>query len=322
MTSNHPFHEGELLVQQRAGETEAGRRNGRIVAASIVPGALPFLEQQPLAVVGSLDLAGNVWASVLVGEPGFLKAPDDRTIELDLGTTTANPRDPLFSNLGGNPRVGMLVIDLGTRRRLRINGTLSSAEDRSPSEGLGRTNRWRLSVEESYPNCPKYIQRRHLVVSTSKTPSARPNWREGRTLRPEHQELIRSSDTFFVASAHPERGVDASHRGGDPGFARILDDRTLRIPDYPGNSLFNTLGNFAAYPHAGLVFLDFERSRTLQITGHPALLWDEPDPTEATGGTRRFWDLAIERWVETDSPRSLRWEFLDSSRYNPIASEK
>ena len=60
-----------------------------------------------------------------------------------------------------------------------------------------------------------------------------------------------SADTFFVASAHAERGVDASHRGGLPGFVRVLGDRTLEIPDYPGNSMFNTLGNPAADPRAG-----------------------------------------------------------------------
>ena len=75
--------------------------------------------------------------------------------------------------------------------------------------------------------------------------------------------------------------------GGNPGFVTLVDDRTLRIPDYPGNSMFNTLGNFTANPRAGLIFLDFESHRTLQLTGRPEILYDVDGTAEETGGTNR-----------------------------------
>ncbi len=175
----------------------------------------------------------------------------------------------------------------------------------------------RIEVDEAYPNCPKYIQRRHLVADWTDRSSATHPTRNGTTLDPELRELLGGIDTFFVASAHPDRGVDASHRGGEPGFVRVVNGSTLRIPDYPGNSMFNTLGNFEVHPHAGLVVPDFETGRCLQVVGRPEIRWDLADPDNETGGTRRFWDLHVEEWILADMPGALRWESLDRSPHNP-----
>lgn len=307
MRHESPYHEGELLVQERLGELSEGARNGRAISDSILKGALKYIDQQPLAALGSVDAAGNVWASVLIGNPGFLRAPDERSVEVDLAQIVRNVGDPFWTNIEGDSRVGMLVIDLGTRRRLRINGRITGAAP----------DRLRLDVVESYPNCPKYIQRRHLVARGVERARAASKSRQGDHLSLEQQALIRSADTFFVASAHPERGVDASHRGGHSGFVRILNEGRLRVPDYAGNRMYNTLGNFTVNPRAGIVFLDFERSSTLQMIGRPEILWDVDDPSGETGGSGRYWDFAIERWLETDLPQGLKWEFLDSSPDNP-----
>ena len=307
MRIENPYHEGELSMQQRVGEVDQGRRNGRVIAESILRGALKYIEQQPVAVFGSVDDEENIWASVLVGNPGFMRAPDERTVELDVAQTARNRQDPFWTNIEDNFQVGLLVIDLATRRRLRINGRISRVAQ----------ERLRLEVAESYPNCPKYIQRRHITAHIVDDASGSSETRRGQSLEPDQEAFIRSADTFFVASAHPDRGVDASHRGGSPGFIRVLGDRRIRVPDYFGNSMFNTLGNFTVNPRAGLVFLDFERTRTLQLIGRPEIMWDLDDPTNETGGTRRYWDLEIERWLETDLPHQLRWEFLDYSPHNP-----
>ena len=175
----------------------------------------------------------------------------------------------------------------------------------------------KLHVEEAYPNCPKYIQRRHVSTPLN-VHSSKPHTgaEQGNVLGPAQHTIITQADTFFVASAHPERGVDASHRGGNPGFVTIVDDHTLRIPDYLGNSMFNTLGNFTANPRAGVIFLDFESGRTLQLSGRPEILYDVKDLPDETGGTQRYWLLHIDRWLEvTQAP--VGWEFLDASPHNP-----
>ena len=81
--------------------------------------------------------------------------------------------------------------------------------------------------------------------------------------------------------------------------------------------MFNTLGNFVENPHAGLIFLDFERDMSVQIIGRPEILWELDDPTHETNGTRRYWTLFVEQWLESSLPQSLRWELLDYSPYNP-----
>ena len=114
---------------------------------------------------------------------------------------------------------------------------------------------------------------------------------------------------------------DASHRGGYPGFVEIIDGKRLRIPDYQGNSIFNTLGNIQLYSKAGLIFIDFERGVLLQITGDAKIFWQQYDPNNKTGGTQRFWELDIKAWQQTQLPIDLSWEFFDYLPHNPRATE-
>jgi len=265
MRIDNPYHEGELDVQKRAGELAEGHRNGRVLADSIMPGALKFVAQQPMVVFGSVDDHQDVWASILFGTPGFVTAPNERKVEFNLSRAGINEHDLFWNNIQHNPRIGALFLELSTRRRLRINGTVARPT----------FDRLTLDVAECYPNCPKYIQRREIHFETVEQSETEPTTIDGYSLKHEQADLILASDTFFVASAHPQRGVDASHRGGQPGFVEVVDERTLRIPDYVGNSMFNTFGNFAVNPRAGLVFLDFEHNRTLQMTGRAEILWDQ-----------------------------------------------
>jgi hypothetical protein len=309
MPISNPYHEGELRMQQLAGVLQQAQGSGRVIADTIIPGALKFIGQQAMVVLGSVDDDQNVWASILFGRPGFMTAPDERTVEFDLSQAGVNPYDPFWTNVEQDPRVGSLMIELATRRRLRINGGAS----RPSADRL----RLHLAVAESYPNCPKYIQRRRLTVQALDEPNANSERQDGDVLGDDQQKLIAAADTFFVASAHPQRGVDASHRGGPPGFVSILDERTLRVPDYVGNSMFNTLGNFSANPRAGLIFLDFDNSRTLQLIGRSEILWDQDDAESRSGGTGRFWLLHVERWCGMSLPATVRWEFVDYSPFNP-----
>ena len=142
----------------------------------------------------------------------------------------------------------------------------------------------------------------------------------GNDLNDEQQQWIAIADTLFVASEHPSRGLDVSHRGGNPGFIQVVNGARLRIPDYAGNGMFNTLGNFVANPRAGLLIPDFERGRTLQLTGHVEMLWDVKDPLNETGGTGRYWDFEIECWVQIENSLPGSTEFLEYSPHNPVTT--
>ena len=142
--------------------------------------------------------------------------------------------------------LGLLVIDLLTRRRLRLNGVATLAD--------GKIN---LHTEQVYFNCPKYIQKRDLDISPTQI-STISEVRKATELTSRQQQWMMEADTFFIASFHPS-GADTSHRGGHPGFVQPLTPRKLVFPDYSGNHLFNTLGNLIVNPQSGLLFINFEQ---------------------------------------------------------------
>jgi hypothetical protein len=88
---------------------------------------------------------------------------------------------------------------------------------------------------------------------------------------------------------------------------RVLDERTLEFPDYPGNNMFNTLGNLASYPRAGLLFARFETGDLLQLTGRARILWA---PHTAVR-------VEIEEVRETPRGSPLRFELMEPSPVNP-----
>lgn len=303
------FHDGELRVQTRAGVHDRASRTGRMTANVIPANAMTFVAQQSMAVLGSVDEHGQPWCSVIFGEPGFVHAPDTTSVVINTGRMGVFAQDPFWRNIQTQAGVGMLLIELSTRRRLRINGKLQQTT----------ALRYTLQIEQAYPNCPKYIQRR--LVRPGQT-TALPLIEKpecGQHLQAPQKKWIAQADTFFVASAHPARDgqyhVDASHRGGKPGFVEILNDSQLRIPDFAGNNMFNTLGNIESYPHAGLAFIDFEQKRILQLAGQARILWDQAVPVDTTGGTHRYWEFEIAHWQVSAIPFAIDWEFQD---YSPL----
>ena len=284
------FHAGEIEVQTRLGVREDAERVGDIIASEISPAFRPLLRGQRMVVAASLDERGRPWASLLTGPAGFVQATGDRLLRL---AVLPLPDDPLTANLRARPELGLLVIDPRTRRRLRFNG-----------RGLLLPDGVFLLVDEVYGNCPKYIQKRRL---TGENPAYAVTLRRSTSLERRTRALVAGADTFFIASARSGGGADASHRGGRPGFVRVLDETTLEFPDYPGNNMFNTLGNLLGHPRAGLLFVDFETGDTVQLTGRADVLWE---PATAVR-------VAIEEVLETSGACSLRFELVEPSPANP-----
>lgn len=305
-----PFHEGELAIQARAGERDRAVLNGRAIGKVIPAGARPFLTQQAYCAVGWVDGQADVWASLLVAAPGFARAEEEGKV-LALATG-ANGGDvgpwAAASHVTEQTQLGMLFIELGTRRRLRVNGVV----EQHTEEAL------RLRVGEAYPNCPKYIQRREMVVSPEQghKPGGEPLPASGHGAPADLDGWLAGADTMFVASAHPDGRVDCSHRGGKPGFIQ-RNGQDLLVPDYEGNAMFGTLGNFALNPKAGLSLVDFGGQRQLQLTGSVALLFDAPDADGDTGGTGRWWRFTPAAWAVRPLPPGLEWTLVDSSPFNP-----
>jgi predicted pyridoxine 5'-phosphate oxidase superfamily flavin-nucleotide-binding protein len=296
------YHPGELIVQARANRCHMADRIGKSIRAAIPPAAREFLLRQLMVCIGAVASDGRQWASVLTGHPGFMQALDDRTVRINARPTAG---DPLAQSMATGSQVGMIVIDFETRHRMRLNGSAEIQKD-------GAIH---VFVQQVYANCPKYIQARQWQPAAGKSMKEKRILCR-RSLTEKQRRWIREADTFFVASSHPDGGVDASHRGGNPGFVQVVNESRLVWPDYSGNMMFQTLGNIAVNPRTGLLFIDFKKGDTLQLTGQASINW-EVNRAINFPGAERLVEFDIEEAVEITNTIPFRWQFIESSPFNP-----
>ncbi|MBS0340539.1 MAG: pyridoxamine 5'-phosphate oxidase family protein [Proteobacteria bacterium] len=309
---DNPFHAGERSVQERLGIAERMRGIGQRAIRTWMPEQHQrFFEQLPFMLAGSVDGQGRPWASVLVGQPGFVQAPDALRLEF-----SAQPieGDPLAQALVPDARLGFLGIELHTRRRNRVNGRVTRVGEHGFS----------LCVEQSTGNCPRYIQGREFEWVRDAS-DVRPRGIDAlASLDGEARAAVARADTLFVATAVPQqdgdgdRGADVSHRGGRAGFVKIEDEHTLLVPDYAGNHFFMTLGNMQLNPRAGVLFIDFDTGELLSLTGTTEVVWDGAAELRAFNGAERAWRFRIESGLRLRDALPLRWRFRDWSPNSPI----
>eukprot|EP01030_Chromulinospumella_sphaerica_P006281 gene6281-6140_t len=166
-----------------------------------------------------------------------------------------------------------------------------------------------VTVDQSYGNCPQYIQLRQFRSVPLADPATRPA-QQFNELDDAAKAMIAEADTFFVASyvdVDGVRSVDVSHRGGQAGFVRVEGD-CLTIPDFAGNLFFNTLGNLRVNPKAGLLFIDFNSGDLLQLSGRTEIILEGPQ-VEAFQGAERLWMFHVEHVVRRPAALGLRWRF-------------
>jgi len=301
------FHEGELKIQNKYNVKHDPKLAERLLKDHIIDRLIPFIEQQSTLIFSTLDLYGNVWASMLIGDEGLIKVVGPKEIHIHLDRLKSTSKEILFKNVTSNSKIGVLFIDTVTRSRYRLNGSASLTKDRLL-----------LTVSEAYPNCPKYIQQR---VPTFSNESLEPESKQttGTIVNNVHKDWIRNADTFFLGSMNAAGDMDASHRGGSTGFIELLEDNTLKIPDYVGNNMFNTLGNFIEVPKAGLLFIDFNKGHSLQLTGETVLVFDQEKAhdLEKTMGTGRYWLFKPKQWIQTEFHNKIDWKLVSFSPFNP-----
>jgi predicted pyridoxine 5'-phosphate oxidase superfamily flavin-nucleotide-binding protein len=248
---------------------------------------------------GCVDAAGHPWASVLAGGPGFVHSPDPRMLDVD---ATPDAHDPLAPALLAGAAIALLGIQPHTRRRNRLNGHVTGV----------RPGGFRIRVDQSFGNCPKYIQAREpqFTGEASAAPAETMDALDAQAIA-----LVRRADTLFIASAHPhardaaapEQGVDVSHRGGRPGFVQADDaGRVLVLPDFVGNSYFNTYGNLLLEPRCGLLFFDPDSGDTLQLAARAQIV-AEGETLASFRGARRLLRLEVARVLRRRRALPLRW---------------
>ena len=304
-------------MQTRAGVRESARRVGGIVGETISEAFAAFLASVPLVAVGAEDEHGRLWATLLAGRPGFVRAhgPADARDRLEVAASPV-AGDALALRLGaiacvGAP-AGVTAIDPATRRRVRVNGRLAPRENAASAS-------FTLEVAEAYGNCPRYITARELGLA-DESPAA--SFAATAALRPQvallaaHVAWLQSADMLFVASIGPQGRADASHRGGAPGFVVVPDATHVVIPDYSGNRMFNTLGNLLVDPRIGLVIPDFARGALLQISGRACVVDKDARVTEFPGAERLL-EVAVEAVNQVEASLPAGGLVLGYSPFDP-----
>ncbi|WDY59183.1 pyridoxamine 5'-phosphate oxidase family protein [Pseudomonas sp. PSKL.D1] len=293
--TDSPWHAGEKRLQEQVGVAERMEAFGRKVIRDYMPDQhRTFYQQLPFMVAGAVDVDGKPWATLLEGPEGFVSSPDAQRLLIDARIASEDPAAP---GLTAGEAIGLLGIELHTRRRNRLNGLIRKVAG----------GQLEVGVQQSFGNCPQYIQLRHYR-RVDEPQQARV---DAVALDETTAAMIEQADTFFVASyvthADGQRAVDVSHRGGRPGFVKVQGNR-LTIPDYAGNLHFNTLGNLLENPVAGLLFVDFSSGDVLQVTGGAEVVLEDPS-IKAFEGAERLWTLDIEHVVLRRAGVSLRWAF-------------
>lgn len=328
------FHPGETAIHallhippHRSNPTQAGlpARFASRVAAS------------PLVAFGTLDDDGMPWTTVWGGEAGFatplengvlavqsvVDAEDDPVAKSLFGTHAEGrlndepyhiTREELEG--GGGRVMAGLSIDLATRDRVKLGGRLvASKVDLTAEEDVARVQMAML-VEESLGNCPKYLNKKNIYphIPFPRLIS------DTLPLPPEAMGLLDKADLFFLSSTDGH-SMDTNHRGGPPGFLRVISNNAengtqLIYPEYSGNRLYQTLGNMHERPLAGICVPDFATGDVLYLTGETKILVGD-DAARLLPHTKLAVKIHVTaaRFVRDGLP--FRGEVVDYSPYNP-----
>ncbi|BEP71731.1 MULTISPECIES: pyridoxamine 5'-phosphate oxidase family protein [unclassified Variovorax] len=299
-----PFHAGERALQSLVGSREQMEAMGPRVIRDYMPDQhREFFSLLPFLVVGSLDAELQPWASMLAAPAGFAHSPDATHLRID---ALPGAGDPLAAQLAPGATLGLLGIQPHTRRRNRMNGTVEALDAAG----------FMVEVQQSFGNCPRYIQAREPVFAAPPANEPAAQWLD--TLDLAAERLIGASDTLFIATAYPDavaagdaadarsHGVDVSHRGGRPGFVRVDAGGVLTVPDFNGNRFFNTLGNLQAHPRAGLLFVDFDTGELLHLSATAKIVTEGPE-VAAFEGAERLMRFHVTRALRRPAALPLRW---------------
>lgn len=243
----------------------------------------------PLIAIGTLDKHGRPWTTLWGGEKG-ISQPIAHGI-LGIKSQVVRQHDPVVEELVGKDGDGTVVreegegrmvsgltIDLETRKRTKlygrmVAGALSMREDEATETQQHVAEvQLVLKIEQSLGNCPKYLNKKHIEPAESNPELIS----DSPQLPQQALDLLSKADLFFLSSANHDQDMDTNHRGGPPGFVRVISNDAsgaiLCYPEYSGNRLYQTLGNLKTNPVVGLCVPDFETGDMLYLTGTTTIL--------------------------------------------------
>lgn len=272
-----------------AGETEMKRAmkaplDDNPTYPSLSPQLANHLQIAPLIAIGTLDQNGRPWTTVWGGQRGLSQPLAEGIIGIK--TPITGKYDPVVEELVGREATGEVVrqegkgkmvsgltIDLEARKRVKMHGRMVAGalmmreDEATEAKQAVAEVQLVLKIEQSLGNCPKYLNKKAITPAMSL-----PKLVAESTMLPQQAiDLLRKADLFFISSSQDDIDMDTNHRGGPPGFVRVLSNEAhgsvLVYPEYSGNRLYQTLGNLKINPRAGICVPEFETGDMLYLTG-------------------------------------------------------
>ncbi|CAG9956358.1 unnamed protein product [Clonostachys rosea f. rosea IK726] len=279
-----------------------------------------------LMAVGTLDADGRPWTTLWGGQLGFSR-PIQQDV-LGINTSVATDVDPVFKALWGpgnhgegevvqheNKLMAGLAFEPETRDRVKISGKMIAGAITDKA----KTNiQMAMAITQSIGNCPKYIAKRRITPSPivkEKVAVAH----EGLPLPSEAIKLVNNTDLFFLSTTDGKE-MGTNHRGGPPGFVRVLSNNSKAVelvyPEYSGNRFYSTLGNLKVNPLVGIVIPDFDTGDALYLTGSTSLLFGE-EASSVLARTQVAVKITVSdaKFIRQCLP--FRGPLVDHSPYNP-----
>jgi NAD(P)H-flavin reductase len=325
-----PWHDGELAMAKAMRVPDMDNPT----FPTLSPQLANHARIAPLIAIGTLDKQGRPWTTLWGGERG-ISQPIAQGI-LGIRCQVVRQHDPVVEELVGKEGNGEVVreegigrmvsgltIDLETRKRTKlygrmIAGALSMREDEATESRQHIAEvQLVLKIEQSLGNCPKYLNKKHIELADSNPTLVS----DGPQLPQRALDLLSKADLFFLSSANHGQDMDTNHRGGPPGFVRVIsNDSTgtvLCYPEYSGNRLYQTLGNLKVNPVVGICVPDFDTGDMLYLTGTTDILVG-PDAANLLPRSNLAIKIALTaaRYVATALP--FRGTPGELSPYNPV----
>ena len=321
-------------MQTLAGTRLYAQRMEGFFGGEIDLGLVDIIQHALLIYVAFQTDDGHTWVSAISAQEGTKRS----LLVQVLGAHRVRVHGVIVSGdpiLGGlakpNYPLGITIMQEYTRDRVRINGLLcgpasmSRLDDASTNDpAAGVLAMFEVETSLVLGLCPKYIVDRRIVQRRPNRPTSSMESSQ-QCLPVEAVELLRTADTFWLGTTEPSWGSQSSHRGGHPGFIRVLSRPQHELPllewgDYNGNKFYHSLGSALSNPRCGVSVLDYQHGHLLQLVGELKVVFADRQGSDLDG-TDKHVHFAVQRWRWTREAVPFAFRTVSTSVHNPRLKE-
>lgn len=244
------YHEGERFVQEQMGVRDKSESLNSMFYKELPVVAAQFLKDLNFAVI-SFPINNKSFSCVVSDIKPFIEILNTKEVLIDLEKSSFIPKEIIQKK---NLNIGFIGLEFENRMRIRVNG-----------KGKIKGNKLHLFIDVVYSNCPKHINNRKIISEFDTFYESKIFTSE--ILDKKSKKILENADTFFLGTRHKNGDADVSHKGGKKGFLKVLSPSIFEFDDFPGNNMYNTLGNIHTNPNVSILVIDFTNNDILHISG-------------------------------------------------------